>query len=166
MATLYEINAAIQNFEFEFDEETGEVLNSDYLDQLEMDRSEKIENIALYIKELDAEEQAIKDEIKRLQDRAKQKANKREYLKEYLKYNLDGQKFETARCNISFRKTQTVEISDEDALLRWCFDNNRDDLFGMKTTVSPKKTELKKAIKQGLNCPFVGLVEDKSISIK
>ena len=50
MATLYEINEKLLNFEFEIDEETGEILNAGELDNLELARDEKIENLCLYIK--------------------------------------------------------------------------------------------------------------------
>ena len=44
---LFEIENEIMNC---WDQETGEILDSDRLDQLEMERDTKIENIALYIK--------------------------------------------------------------------------------------------------------------------
>ena len=48
--TLYEINEAIRNaIELGFDPETGEILDASALEQLQMDRDEKIENICLYI---------------------------------------------------------------------------------------------------------------------
>ena len=49
---LFEIENEIMNC---WDQETGEILDSDRLDQLEMERDTKIENIALYIKNLTAD---------------------------------------------------------------------------------------------------------------
>ena len=45
---LYELNKAIADFDLEIDEETGEVLNADELDQITLARDEKIENIAFF----------------------------------------------------------------------------------------------------------------------
>ena len=45
---LFELNQALMDFELEIDEETGEILNADALDSLELERDTKIENIALY----------------------------------------------------------------------------------------------------------------------
>ena len=58
--TLFELNDALRNFNLEIDEETGEILNAAELDALEMQRDEKIENIALWIKNLKAEAEAVK----------------------------------------------------------------------------------------------------------
>ena len=63
---LYEINSQIENFEFKIDEETGEVLNMNELNELKMSKDEKIENIALWIKNLKSDEKALDDEIKTL----------------------------------------------------------------------------------------------------
>ena len=52
---LFDVNSDIENFEFKCDEETGEILNLDELDNLKMQKDEKIENIALYIKNLKAQ---------------------------------------------------------------------------------------------------------------
>lgn len=54
---LYEIDAAIMAC---IDEETGEITDPAKLDELDMTRDQKIENIALYIKDLRAEASAIK----------------------------------------------------------------------------------------------------------
>lgn len=52
MATLYEIDNAILNC---CDQETGEIIDIEALDALMMQRTEKIEGIALYIKNLTAD---------------------------------------------------------------------------------------------------------------
>ena len=45
--TLFEIDKAILDFEFDIDEETGEILNANALDELHMARDAKIEGIGL-----------------------------------------------------------------------------------------------------------------------
>ena len=45
--TLYEIDKALADFEFEIDEDTGEILNAADLDELNLARDQKIENIGL-----------------------------------------------------------------------------------------------------------------------
>lgn len=157
----------IENFEFEFDEDTGEVLNGDYLDKLEMDRHVKIENIALFIKSLKAESEMIKAEAKRLEERAKSKINKAAYLEQYLLNNLQGEKFESPRCKISYRKSESVEFLDENVFLKWASDRELNSLLNVKTEIKPNKTEIKKAIKNGgLKCPYVGLHKENKIQIK
>ena len=66
MANLYELTAQLENFELEVDEETGEITNLDELDALQLERDEKIENIALWVKNLTADAAAIKAEAQNL----------------------------------------------------------------------------------------------------
>ena len=68
--TLYEINQQIQKaIELGFDPETGEILDDSALQQLEIDRDEKVENICLFIKDLRAEATALDAEKKAMDDR-------------------------------------------------------------------------------------------------
>ena len=110
MATLYELNAALNNFEFEIDEETGEILNADALDQIELERNEKIENIALWIKNLKSDAEAYKREKDVFIKKEKAAANKAEALKNYLTESLRGEKFKSDRVTISWRKSEAVVL--------------------------------------------------------
>lgn len=68
--TLYDINSQILDFmnNIEIDEETGEILTDmSLLDQLQVAHDEKIENIACYIKSVEAECDAIKRKKSTLQ---------------------------------------------------------------------------------------------------
>ena len=56
---LYEIDQAIMDC---IDMETGEIVNEELLNDLQMERDAKIENVALWIKELKAEAEALKAE--------------------------------------------------------------------------------------------------------
>ena len=91
---LYEINEEIMQC---VDFETGEVIDEGKLNDLQMLREEKIENIGLWIKDLKAEAKAIAEEVKALNARKKAAENKAESLKQYLAMVLDGEKFKTAR---------------------------------------------------------------------
>ena len=70
---LYQIDAEILKV---IDFETGEVLDEDKLEELQMSKNEKIENILLYIKNLNADAEIIKAEEKALAERRKAKENK------------------------------------------------------------------------------------------
>ena len=94
---LFEIENEIMNC---WDQETGEILDSDRLDQLEMERDTKIENIALYIKNLTADAEALKAEKQSFAERQKAPENKAELLKKYHATYLAGQKFSTPRVAI------------------------------------------------------------------
>ena len=93
--TIYEINEGILNC---IDPETGEIIDIDKLNELELERDAKIENVACWIKELKAEAEAIKAEKLALAERQRVAENKAESLKKWLAYALQGEKFKTAKC--------------------------------------------------------------------
>ena len=156
---LYEIENAILDC---IDLETGEVIDTERLDALHMERDAKIENVALWIKDLKAEAEAIKAEKMALAERQKVAENKAESLKNWLAYALDGQKFSTAKCAISFRKTEKVEISDV-GMIRLM--KEHDELLTYKDP-EPNKTAIKQALKDGLTVQGVQLVQNMSTIIK
>lgn len=160
---LYEINRDIENFAFDIDEETGEVLNADELDALQMERDTKIENIALYIKNLNALAADIKAEKDNLDERMKAVERKADGLKRYLSSALNGEKFETARCKVSYRKSNQVVLSGE-------FDNwakeNAPGLLTVKTTYTPSKTAIKEAMLDGKEVKYATLVENTNLILK
>ena len=157
--TIYEIDQAIMEC---VDLETGEIIDTEQLDKLQMERDTKLENVACWIKELKAEAEAIKAEKQILANRQKVAENKAESLKKYLAYALDGKKFSTAKCAVSFRNTESVEITPEglEALMK-----EHDELLTYKAP-EPNKTAIKQAIKDGLNVAGVQLVQNISTIIK
>ena len=162
---IYQIDNAIANFEFEVDEETGELLNAGDLDALQMAREEKLESVALWIKELDAEAAAIKAEKQSLDERMKAKEKQRDSLKKYLDNALRGEKFETARCKVSYRKSQSVEITDEAAFGGWAT-KYAPQLIRETIKREPDKAAIKKELKDGVEIAGVKLVESQNLSVK
>ena len=156
---LYEIDNAILDC---IDLETGEVIDTERLDALQMERDAKIENVACWIKELKAEAEAIKQEKLVLADRQRVAENKAESLKKWIAYALDGQKFSTAKCAVSFRNTESVEVTEEglEALMK-----EHDELLTYKAP-EPNKTAIKQALKDGLTVEGVELVRNTNVIIK
>ena len=78
----------------------------DTLDGIEQEFEVKAENIAVFIKELNAEIEALKQEEERLRARRKAKENKAESLKDYLKscmICIGRLKIDTVKARISIR---------------------------------------------------------------
>lgn len=158
--TIYEIDNEIMNC---VDMETGEVIDTDKLNDLQMERNAKIENVACWIKELNAEAEAIKNEKQALEDRQRVAENKAESLKNWLAYALNGEKFKTAKCSISYRNSKSVEVTEEglEALMKY-----HEDLLTYKAP-EPNKKAIKDAIKNdGLTVAGVQLVQKTSTIIK
>ena len=85
---LYEINQQLERLleldtERMVDTETGEILTAEDIDQLKIDRVEKIEGCLVVYKNKMAETAAIEEEIKRLTERKATLKNKAEWLKGY-----------------------------------------------------------------------------------
>ena len=157
--TLYEINEQIKNaIEFGFDPETGEILDSTALEQLQIDRDEKIENICLFIKDLIAEAAAIKTEEVALAGRRMHTENKVQSLKRYLQAMLDGQKWKSSKAVVSYRKTQSVVVDDLDQIPT--------DFMRIKTVSEPDKVAIKDALKDGKEVAGCHLEEGQSMSVK
>ena len=151
---LYEIDEAILNC---IDLETGEIIDTEQLDKLTMEREAKLENVACWIKELKAEAEALKAEKMAFAKRQQVAENKMESLKKYLAYALDGQAFKTVRASVTFRKSQAVEIADIYKL---------DENYLRYKEPEADKTAIKEALKAGQTVAGATLVENTSVIIK
>lgn len=154
MANLYEINQEIMNC---VDEETGEIIDIEMLNDLQMQFDEKVENIACFIKNLLADAKAIKEEEGNLALRRRSCENKAASLKKYLSDALNGQKFKTAKVSISYRKSESVDIENMK-------DVPEEYLKVVEPTVD--KTYAKKIMKSGIEIPGLRLAERKNIQIR
>lgn len=152
---LYEIDQAILEC---VDQETGEIVDTERLDALEMEREQKISNVACWYKDLKAENEAIKAEKQTMDKRMKVNNNIMDSLKSFLDYALGGTKFKDGRCSIGYRKSQSVEV--DEAVL----DSLPDEFI--KIEKSARKTELKKAIEEGQTFEGVSIVEKNNIQIR
>ena len=152
---LYEINDAILNC---IDGETGEIIDADALETLQIERNEKIESIALWIKNLSADAAAYKTEKEAFAAREKAAQAKIDSLKRYLTNALDGQKFTTQKCAVSFRKSEKVEIVDMAKIPK--------NYITTEITEKPDKNAIKAAIKSGEAVDGCVIVENQNITIK
>lgn len=151
---LYEIDQAIMDL---VDNETGEIIDIEMFNSLKMERDAKIEGVALYIKELKAEAEALKAEKMAFAERQRVAENKVESLKKYLAYALNGQAFKSTKAVVSFRKSQVVDIPDIYKL---------DESFLRYKEPEADKTAIKEAIKSGKTVAGATLIENTSVIIK
>ena len=159
--TIYEIDNAITAL---IDPESGELLNYEAFEALQMERERKIEGIALWVKELNAEADAIKKEEETLAKRRKACENKASSLKGYLGLLLHGEKFKTPRVSISYRTTPSVDV-DEDFVAIAEGDPNLERFLDYKDPTVRKK-ELSDALKNGFETPYARLVYNTSIQMR
>lgn len=159
---LYEIDRQLERLveldtERMVDTETGEILSVEALEQLQMDRLEKIEGCLLVVKNKEAEAEAIQAEIDKLTARKKKLTNKAQWLRGYVANSLNGEKFATARVAASFRTSESVEVTCAPELLPQEY---------IKVTLSPDKTSLKEALKNGAEIAGVQIVTKQNLQVK
>ena len=156
---LYEIDTAIAALA---DPETGEIMDFEAFMELAMARDQKIENMALVLKNALAASAGIKTEIDKLTERKRVADNNAKRLKEYIAKALCGEKFETPRVKISYRTSKSTEVDVE--FVDWARENCPEVLIEQSPKVDT--TGLKTLIQEGLNCPYARIVDKSNIQIK
>lgn len=163
MRALYEIDQEILDC---VDPESGEILDVEKLDALQMEREEKLEGVALWIKDMKAEAEAIKAEADKLTARKKALDNKIDGLKNWLTMALDGGKLKTARCNVYLTHSQRVAVEDEERLISYLQADRDPGRFLRFKDPELKRDEIKKALKEGVYIPGASLEESESVVIR
>ena len=157
--SIYEIDDSIMSL---VDMETGEIEDEKRYDELQMERTQKVENIGLLLKNTVAEAKAIKEEEQALAARRKTAENKVERLKNLLAYALHGEKFSTPKLKVSYRKSRVVNIDPH--FIEWA-ESNADDLL---TYSEPKvnKTAVRDAIDSGRDIKFATIETKQNMQVK
>lgn len=160
--SLYLIDQQILSL---IDPETGEIMDWEAFDQLQMEREHKIENVALWYKNLTAEAAAIRQEELALAKRRQSLEQMAETRKKWLTEALCGQKFDTSKVSMTFRASTACEVSDPAALLRYLEDHSKESCIKYK---EPEivKSEVTKLLKAGEELPGAALAVRQNIQIK
>lgn len=169
MRKLYEINKSIEDvLNALVDPDTGEIVETESLDALLLEKEQKIESVILYRKDISAERAAVKAEIDALTAREKRLAKTEDSLDHYITYATGGEKFSTARCEAVFRKSEVADIKKEDVdkFVDWAKGTFNFEMLTHKETDAPNKTVIKKMLKAGEEIPYFTLVEKQNITIK
>jgi hypothetical protein len=153
--SLYTINEEILSC---IDLTTGEIIDTDKFDSLQIEKNDKLENVALWYKNLLAEASAFKAEKDVFADKQKRAESKADSLKKYLDTALHGNKFGTVKVDITYRKSSSVEVDDVELLPA--------DYKKSVTTITADKVGIAKALKVGEEVTGAKLVENNNIQIK
>ena len=165
--TLYEIDKALEDLVNQtVDPETG-VFDGDSSawEELVMAREKKIENTALYIKNLKTVIEDMKEEEAHLRRRREVLENKCGWLWKNLQASLGGQTFETARASIRFKQNPpSVAIQDPDKAMAWAQESCPDAIQFSRPTLS--KGTLLRMLKDGEEIPGCELVQNVRMEVK
>ena len=154
MSALYEIQEDILSC---IDLKTGEIIDVERLHGLQMERRQKIRNIACWIKNLLADARAYEEEEKTFATRKTAAKNKADSLKQYLSDCLHGEKIQDKEFSIGWRKSQRIHI-DEGAVIPAAY------LIPVPDKVD--RQGLKDALRQGVLLPGITLMEYNNIQIQ
>ena len=154
MANLYEINQQILEC---VDMDTGEVIDTEKLNQLNIAWEEKIESMVLWYKNLCSDAEAYKQEKRSFEEKEKAARSKADSIKTYIENALQGKKFKTTKASVSYRKSDQVEILDAGIL---------DDDYLKYSVPEINKAKIKESIKLGIPVQGAKLVEKNNIQIK
>lgn len=163
MRPLYEIDADILNC---VDVETGEILDFEKLNSLQMEREKKIEGVALCIKQLNAEAALIREEEKALAARRKKKEKLSAGYEKWLEAVLGGQAFETPKVALAWRASERAEITGDLLELAAYLENSGYEGCVKYGELSIDKNEVKKLLKQGVEIPGAVLNTYQNLQLK
>lgn len=167
---LYEIAQVWKDLQRDIEEgNIPEEAIADTLECVELAFEEKADNLACWIKNINAETAAIKAEEAALAARRKVKEREAERLQDYLQEMLTRvgvDKVETARNKITFRKNPPkVIIFDEAAFIKWAQENEKGYFLNYgKPTIA--KTNVKDALDRGEDVPGATVASSVNIQIK
>lgn len=170
--SLYTIDLSIKNLIdglYDRVDENGELVavteeDLEALNQLQAERTTKLENIALYAKNLDAEAAAIKAEEKALEKRRKRLEAKSDGLRKLMIRSLtenNEKSFETARCSAKIRESKATEILDIGLI--------PEKYINIKTFEperNPDKLAIRKAIEAGEDIAGAQIVINRKLNIE
>lgn len=163
MRALYEID---QNILDCVDLETGEILDSEMLTALQMEREKKLEAVACWVKDMAAEIEARREEIRKQQTAVKYLEGRIAGCKEWLRQSLGGEKFKTAKVSVSYTHNQRLVVPDEAGLIEFCKTLDDPERFLRFKEPELRKDDIKKALKADIVIPGASLEETESVVIK
>ncbi len=135
----------------------------DTLEAVEMEIHDKMANIVLMVKNLQASNAMIKNEVDNFNARIKSNKSKIEWLSNYLKFNmhkLDYKKFERGAHLVSLTKGRDVVLIEN-------ADKLPDYFVSIHTEIKPDKKSILTALKNGDEVPGARIeTNDDSLKIK
>lgn len=159
---LYEIESRLREAldTIDVDMETGEITNADTLHDVEMQACDKLEGTGLYIREIKADIDALKQEADRLTQRRRSLEKKVSWLQGMMVPGLEalGGKVKTPRLTIYTRHTFAVQIDDM-ALVPEAFKQT-------KTEIVADKRAIKDALEAGQVVTGARMQENLSVNIR
>lgn len=155
---LYELSSALEKIEEMAEDDTSLM---EYLDGIQMQISEKIDNIVRFRRTTELTIEAIESEKDRLDALQKYYEKRNGRLKNYLAYclkKIGKDKFESEVARITFRKADSTIIDDMLKLPK--------EFVTERKTLVANKTAIKEAIKGGATVEGAHIETNENLIIK
>ena len=142
---------------------------TDTLEGAQLEWEQKVAGVACYEKSLEGDIKQLTDIIRGYQRRLSAKRKAAERVKAYLEGELiraGKTKVDTAAAVVALRQNpESVDITDELAVIQWAQVTNRDYLLKY-TQPEISKTALKPLLKSGEDVPGAAIIRRQTVSIK
>lgn len=161
--TLFEMNVEVERLMNQLcDQETGEINEEIYdaLQQLEIDKSEKIDDWCYFLKQKKAELDAAKSILDNAKERYEAMESTYKRLKGRFEILMEGEKFKSSFNTVYYRTNESV-VLDEGVDVR-----DVDDEYLTYQEPLLDKNRIKSALKLGEKIKGVHLQESTSMIIK
>lgn len=133
----------------------------EYSKSLAIQEDNKVNAIVGFLRQTELTAEMIDREIARLSEMKKYYQNREKRIRKSVTYAMkahDVESIETGLFRLSFRKSESVEIEDVSKI--------PEDYLVTKTTVTPDKVKIKKAIKDGEAIEGVFIKESSNLQVK
>lgn len=166
---LYEVNQLIESATDILEEEGGEINETtesvmEELFALQMERSRILEYLAKLVLNVRSDAAALKIEEERLKKRRQALERKEERIIHILDREC-GTKTDFGVATLSYRKSESLEVTDRGAAVEWLHANGHNDCVKIPLP-EVRKEEVKKIIKNGGKVPGTILVTKNNASLK
>lgn len=131
------------------DVETGEV-DVDKLEQLNIERTAKLESLIMWSKDKRAFISRIKTEIETLEMRLEKEEKAADNLETYIGNYLEHKKFKTPKCEVKFTKSTYIACDDEKAWVQKALASGDTRFINVSEKIVKSEKMDKKAIKDYL----------------
>ena len=140
----------------------------DTLTSIEGEFNEKAENVAVYIKNLNAEIKAVKAEKKALKARRLSIEGQAKRMTDYLLRSMRAigvKTIDMPRARMTLKlNPESVVIDNEGALIHWAMEH--DDSLLKYSEPEIKKNDVKSLLRMGQQIPYAHLERKESVTIK
>lgn len=146
------------------DDSTGEITDINRLLELEMEKTELLEQLALEYKNRKAEAEAIKQEEANLKARRAIAEKACSRIAEYIDCIAEGEPLKTPKCAITFRHSKSVAFDDVEKWLAWAEVAHPELL--KQADPQPNKVAISGLLKAGVEVGGAYLQDNVSMTIK